>query len=206
MRAVWKLINSINKKCDLEDKSIFACLQELSIPVEKFLALFNVNPEIIDELFIRQLLNLLKNKSTRIFMDPSLDKDSEIEIFSKELNISISILENTLKIIWGETKEDETFEYYSTEFYAITKDGEIKTIHFASDVIKEKSFPDHYQYREKDIIKLKDEAIRLNAILVTTEKDKVKLSSFDKGDIISVPVNISWQDEAKILDFLISHD
>lgn len=139
MREVWKLINSINKKCDLEDKSIFVCLQELSIPVEKFLALFNVNPEIIDELFIRQLLNLLKNKSTRIFMDPSLDKDSEIEIFSKELNISISILENTLKIIWGETKEDETFEYYSTEFYAITKDGEIKTIHFASDVIKEKS-------------------------------------------------------------------
>lgn len=77
---------------------------------------------------------------------------------------------------------------------------------YGVDVIKEKSFPDHYQYKEKDIIKLKDEAIRLNAILVTTEKDKVKLSSFDKGDIISVPVNISWQDEAKILDFLISHD
>ena len=72
-------------------------------------------------------------------MDPSLDKDSEIEIFSKELNISISILENTLKIIWGDKKEDETFEYYFTEYYATTIDKEIKTIHFASDVIKEKS-------------------------------------------------------------------
>ena len=139
MREVWKLIKSINKKCDLENKSILECLKELSITIEDFIALFNVSPEIIDELFIKEFLNLLKDKGTRIFVDPALDKDNDIEIYSKELNTSILLLPNTLKIIWGETKEDDTYQYYSTEFYAIIKDKEIKTIHFVSLVTKEKS-------------------------------------------------------------------
>lgn len=139
MKEVWKLIKSINKKCDLENKSILECLQEEFITIEQFLALLNIDFELLDELFIRELINLLKDKSTRIFIDPSLDKNSEVEIFSKKLNVSISLLENTLKIIWGITKEDETYKYYSSEYYAITKDSELKTIHFVSDVIKEKS-------------------------------------------------------------------
>ncbi|MEG9862170.1 MAG: tetraacyldisaccharide 4'-kinase [Parvularculales bacterium] len=38
-------------------------------------------------------------------------------------------------------------------------------------------FPDHYVYKEKDAIRLLDEAARLGAQLVTTEKDAMRLAS-----------------------------
>jgi len=49
---------------------------------------------------------------------------------------------------------------------------------FASltDVVAHRSFPDHYQYTEKDIEQLFDLAKKKNAKLVTTEKDWMRLS------------------------------
>ncbi len=138
MRELYKLISSINKKCDLENKSIFECLQELAISINQFLNLFTAIT-IIDGLFREELCFLLKNKSTRIYIDPNFDKDSEIEINSSELNTSISLLPNTVKIIWGSIVEDEKYLYYHSKYYAITQDEKLKTIHFESHVTKEKS-------------------------------------------------------------------
>lgn len=44
------------------------------------------------------------------------------------------------------------------------------------NVVARRSFPDHYQYTDKDIEQLLDLAKRKNAKLVTTEKDWVRLS------------------------------
>ena len=139
MREIRRLINSINKKCDLENKSILECLKELDISLTTFFSLFHISPDLTNDLFKEELIKVLSNLTTRIQMDPNNSLESEIEIYSPELDTSITILPNTLKIIWGETLEDDKYLYYSTEFYGITKEKEIKEIHFTSDIIKEKS-------------------------------------------------------------------
>ena len=137
MRELYKLISSINKKCDLENKSILECLQELDISLQQFLNLFTSTST--DDLFREEFCYLLQDKSSRIYMDPNFDKDSEVEINSLELNTSISLLPNIIKIIWGLIKEDEKNFYYHSKYYAISQDKKIKTIHFESHETKEKS-------------------------------------------------------------------
>ena len=77
---------------------------------------------------------------------------------------------------------------------------------YGVNIIAKQAFPDHYAYQDADIKALKEQAAASDAVLVTTDKDKVKLSSLVKEDIISVPVKLSWQNEAQLLDFLMSHE
>ncbi|MBP9999182.1 MAG: tetraacyldisaccharide 4'-kinase [Proteobacteria bacterium] len=51
------------------------------------------------------------------------------------------------------------------------------------NVVKKVPFPDHYQYTDMDIKKLRDLAEKHNAKLVTTEKDWVRLSREAQQDI-----------------------
>ena len=64
-------------------------------------------------------------------------------------------------------------------------------------IIKEISFPDHYQYQRKDIEKIKSFAIDLNAKIITTEKDFVKISqeNLDKINFLEIDLVIKNQDE-----------
>jgi len=48
------------------------------------------------------------------------------------------------------------------------------------EVVKTRDFADHYAYQSEDIAALKKEALADNLVLVTTEKDFVKLSKEDK--------------------------
>ena len=50
-------------------------------------------------------------------------------------------------------------------------------------VVSKKAFPDHYQYTDDDIARLKNVAARRGAKLITTEKDWVRLSDAARQDI-----------------------
>ena len=65
------------------------------------------------------------------------------------------------------------------------------------NVIKEIKFPDHYQYTSKDINKIKQYAKELNAKILTTEKDYVKIndSDLDKIDFLGIDVVIKQEEE-----------
>jgi tetraacyldisaccharide 4'-kinase len=66
-----------------------------------------------------------------------------------------------------------------------------------------KSFPDHYEYNNKDMNKLRQEANSKNLRLITTEKDYVKIN--DKENEISVlPIEINFNraDEDRFKSFL----
>lgn len=60
------------------------------------------------------------------------------------------------------------------------------------NVVKCYAFPDHYQYTDKDIEKLLEESTRLNASLITTEKDIVKISKQYRKHITVADVTLSW--------------
>jgi tetraacyldisaccharide 4'-kinase len=57
-------------------------------------------------------------------------------------------------------------------------------------VVKEVSFPDHHYYSKHDISQLEKLAVDLNAQLVTTEKDYIKLPVDFKQKVKVVPIKI----------------
>ena len=70
-------------------------------------------------------------------------------------------------------------------------------------IVLTKSFPDHYEYKNKDINTLREEADNRNLKLITTEKDYVKID--DKENEISVlpiEINFSKADGNKFNSFL----
>ena len=70
-------------------------------------------------------------------------------------------------------------------------------------IVLTKSFPDHYEYKNKDINTLREDADNRNLKLITTEKDYVKID--DKENEISVlpiEINFSEADGNKFKSFL----
>jgi tetraacyldisaccharide 4'-kinase len=69
-------------------------------------------------------------------------------------------------------------------------------------VIKEIIYPDHYQYRYKDIKEIKDLAKKMNAKIITSEKDYVKVKKFDKKNIKFLKVNLKIKNKNKLFNFI----
>ena len=70
------------------------------------------------------------------------------------------------------------------------------------NVVEEIIFPDHYTYKNKDIDKIRITAKNLNAKIITTEKDYVKLSEQNRIDINYLEVDLEIKDEEKLINFI----
>jgi len=67
---------------------------------------------------------------------------------------------------------------------------------------KEIIFPDHYNYVSKDIQKIKSQAQKLNAKIITTEKDYVKILENDRSDINYLEIDLEVEEEQNLINFL----
>jgi tetraacyldisaccharide 4'-kinase len=56
------------------------------------------------------------------------------------------------------------------------------------------AFPDHHPYAETDMQRLRAEARRFDAVLVTTTKDHVRLPRRAQADIRAIRVSLAWDD------------
>lgn len=63
-------------------------------------------------------------------------------------------------------------------------------------------FPDHHPFADSEITRLRHEAERAGASLVTTAKDWVRLAPRLRGGIAVLDVEICWQDEAAVAGLL----
>ena len=70
------------------------------------------------------------------------------------------------------------------------------------NIIKEIIFPDHYNYNQNDIDKIKAQAKRLNATIVTTEKDYTKINSSNYDDIKFLQVDLKIKNEVELINYL----
>jgi tetraacyldisaccharide 4'-kinase len=61
-----------------------------------------------------------------------------------------------------------------------------------------RGFPDHHPYTDSELRRLLDEAARLDAVLVTTPKDAVRLPTARLAEVRVVDVAIAWEDPAAI--------
>ena len=80
-------------------------------------------------------------------------------------------------------------------FKEILKKNKIK-------VIKEIVFPDHYNYSDNDINKIQKIAKTLDAEIITTEKDYVKIKNSSKKNIKYFKVNLKISNQKKLLNFI----
>ena len=73
------------------------------------------------------------------------------------------------------------------------------------NIIKEIIFPDHHNYTQKDIDKIKLEAKNLNAKIVTTEKDFVKIDPYKNDSIKFLKIECKINNEKELINYFELH-
>ena len=63
-------------------------------------------------------------------------------------------------------------------------------------------FPDHYIYKDSDIIDILKKAKNSNSKIITTEKDFVKIPNKFQKDINCLNIDLKILEEIKLLNFL----
>ena len=71
-------------------------------------------------------------------------------------------------------------------------------------IVDDLEYPDHYQYSKRDIDKIVNKAKEYNARILTTEKDYLRLDSFDKSEVLFVKSTLEIEDEKKLIQTLIA--
>ena len=69
-------------------------------------------------------------------------------------------------------------------------------------IIDEITFPDHYNYQERDISEIMNKANANNAKIITTEKDFKRIPPNLKGEISFLEIDMKIKDENKLVQFL----
>ncbi|MBD1174091.1 tetraacyldisaccharide 4'-kinase [Pelagibacterales bacterium SAG-MED01] len=69
-------------------------------------------------------------------------------------------------------------------------------------IVEEIIYPDHYNYTESDIEKIKMQADKLDANIITTEKDHVKISETNQMKIKFLEIELKIKDETNLINFL----
>ena len=69
-------------------------------------------------------------------------------------------------------------------------------------IVKEIIFPDHYEYTNNDIENIKILANRLNAKIITTEKDYVKIKNFNINDIRFLEIDLEFEKKENLINFI----
>ncbi len=65
-------------------------------------------------------------------------------------------------------------------------------------IVGHKAFPDHHPYSAQEIEALKQEAANAGALLVTTEKDLVRIAANQRDGIVAVPVHAVFADDPNL--------
>ena len=138
----------------------------------------------------------LKKIDAIIFTGDGDIKDINLNFINNIQNFDTKLeLKNTFK-----TKQNNFLAFCALgnpiKFFNTLKKNNFK-------IVLTKSFPDHYEYKNKDINTLREEADNRNLKLITTEKDYVKID--DKENEISVlpiEINFSKADGNKFKSFL----
>jgi len=69
-------------------------------------------------------------------------------------------------------------------------------------IIDQIIFSDHYNYKKEDIDFIKNRAKKINAEIITTEKDFVKISKFDNKNINFLEIDLKIENEKKLINFI----
>ena len=151
---------------------------------------------------LREKMNALKNYHG-IFLK-TVNDDSNLDyIYNKirEINPNIEVFESNIEIKnISKFNIDKNYIIFS----GIGNPDSFKKLLLKNKfkIIEEITFPDHYNYQDKDILKIIDKANSNNAEIITTEKDFKRIPQNFKEKISFLEINMKIKDENKLIQFL----
>ena len=151
---------------------------------------------------LREKMNALKNYHG-IFLK-TVNEDSNLDyIYNKirEINPNIEVFVSSIEI-----KNISKFNISKNYiiFSGIGNPDSFKKILLKNKfkIIEEITFPDHYNYQDKDILKIINKANENSAEIITTEKDFKRIPQNLKEKISFLEIDMRIKDENKLIKFL----
>ena len=202
-----KRLDAINKAINnAKDVIIFDDgLQERNIDYDLKIVCFKKNNwigngQLIPSGPLREKVESLKNYDV-VFLNGKNNSSVNIEETILKINSKIRIFNSNYEIK-NLDKLDKNSNYFI--FSGIGDPSSFKEILIENNinVIKEKVFTDHYIYKTEDVKNIIEEAKKVNAKILTTEKDFVKLSDDATGEIDYLKIELKIEEEQKFINFL----
>ena len=149
---------------------------------------------------LREKINSIK-KYDAIFINGNEVDNSDFKSLIKKYNKDIKIFESTYSPI--NIEKFDINERYLV-FSGIGNPESFKEILMKNkfNIIKEIIFPDHYNYTQNDIDEIKAQAKKLNATIITTEKDYTKINSSNYDDIKFLQIDLKIENEIELINYL----
>ena len=149
---------------------------------------------------LRESIKSLK-KYDAVFLNGNGEETSEIERIIKNVKPNIQIFKSKYVFLNIEKLN------MNKKYLAFAGIGNPKTFletlkQNNFKIVKFMDFPDHYNYSDKDINKIKSVAKNLDAKIITTEKDYNRLNKFNSENIEYLNVELKILNEEKLINFL----
>lgn len=195
-----QIINKIKNKIDvlifddgLQDKKIDYNLKFVCFDASTWIG----NGYLLPSGPLRESLNSLK-KYDAVFLKNK--KNFNVK-FIKKVNPKIKIFLSNYKIT-NINRFNLSNNYLI--FSGIGNPNDFKNSLIISNfkIVKELIFPDHYKYTHEDILNIKKQALKLNAKIITTEKDYTKLSYKERKDIKFIKIDLKINNEKNLINFI----
>ena len=181
-------------------------LQDSSIKYDLNLVCFNTlnwkgNGLTIPAGPLRESINNLKNYK-HVFLNGNLENIDYLKDEIQKINSEI-------KIHLGKYEPINLEDFNKTEKYFVFSGiGNHKTFikmlsNYELDIIENIEFPDHYNYKNNDIEKIISKAKKLNATILTTKKDYLRLNKKYLEKIKFIQVELKIIDENKFIETIL---
>tara|TARA_Y100000768_G_scaffold388849_1_gene387882 strand:- start:3985 stop:4929 length:945 start_codon:yes stop_codon:yes gene_type:complete len=195
-KAIKSKYNVIIFDDGLQNNSIFYDLKIVCFDSQNWIG----NGLLIPSGPLRESLNSLKKYDCIIFKE-NYKKNSEIINDIKKVNNKIKIFYSEVKIL-NLKKINKNKKYLI--FSGIGNSDSFKNTLLKNkiNVVEEMIFPDHYNYKKQDIVRIKKYAKTVGAKILTTEKDFVKISKIDRKGINLIKINLNIKNKKNLINFL----
>ena len=149
---------------------------------------------------LREKINSLK-KYDVVFLKNLTKKNNKIISFIKGINPQIKIF-NTKYIIKNISKFNLKEKYII--FSGIGNPDGFKTFLKKNkfNIVKNIIFPDHYKYRDYDIFEIIKKAKEMNAQIITTEKDFMRIPKKYQNKLSHINIDMEIEQSQKFIKFI----
>jgi tetraacyldisaccharide 4'-kinase len=180
-------------------------LQDSKIKYDITFVCFNIsnwigNGQLLPAGPLREKIISLK-KYNAVFLNGNGENTEIIKSKILEVSNSIKIFETKYQILnSNELNRDRNYVIFSGIGNPSSFEKTLKNDNFK--VIKSLHYPDHYNFSSKDILEIKKIAKSLDANILTTEKDFLRLEEYESKDIEYIKIELLVNEEEKLVKFL----
>ena len=179
----------------LQDKKLDFDLKFVCFEAENWIG----NGKLIPAGPLREKISSLKKYDAVFLKDSELNKN--VQEIIKNYNQNIEVFHTSYQI-----KNFHSFDL-SKKFLVFSGIGNPKNFMNILNknnfkIIDQIIFSDHYNYKQEDIDFIKNRAKKINAEIITTEKDFVKISKFDNKNINLLEIELKIENEKKLINFI----